>query len=82
MNVSVKCADNFILEESLENLLMFEEYIDVGMGVSDQGVATDLREEYHAILFLMFEALMVVRVSAQYADNYLRGKPLNFVLYI
>ena len=51
MNVSVKCADNFIMEESLENLLMFEAYIVVGMGVSDQGVATDLREEYHAILF-------------------------------
>ena len=49
---------------------MFDEFMDVG--VSSQGAATTLREEFLAC-FTIFGAFMYVGVSVQGADTSIRG---------
>ena len=59
--MSVKGKDAFIMEESLVTLFMFEVFVYVVVGVSDQGGAKYLRVKYLPIYYV-FEAFMYVGV--------------------
>ena len=60
------------MEKSLVTLFMFEVFIYVVVGVSDQGGATSLRVKSLTIYYV-FEAFTYVGVSAQGGYQDLRG---------